>query len=251
MRFADQVVFISGAAHGIGAATARRLHAEGATVAIADRDGAAAEALAAELAERASAVVCDVRQSASVDGAFETIRERHGRLDQLVSVAGSSQPMPQFAEQDDELWTGLLDLNLLGAMRCIRAAVPLLLGSPRPAVVLVSSVNGLAAFGEEAYGAAKAGLTNLARNLAVRYGGDGIRVNVVAPGTVHTRVWDDQPGQLEQLRRLYPLGRVGEPEDVAAAIAFLASADAAWITGVTLPVDGGVLAGPLQVFQEG
>src|SRR4051794_22303152 len=102
---------------------------------------------------------------------------------------------------------------------------------------MVSSVNGVAAFGEEPYAAAKAGLCNLAMNLAVRYGPERIGFNVVAPGTIRTRVWDHQDGALDRLKQLYPLGRVGEPEDIAAAIAFLASADAGWITGITLPVE--------------
>ena len=250
MRFDGQVVLLSGAAHGIGAATARRMHREGATVVIADHDLTGAEALAAELGSRARAVACDVTDRESVDAAFADAEEQHGRLDQLVAVVGGSRAMSIFHEQPDELWSDLLELNLTGAMRCIRATVPVLRGSENPAVVLVSSVNGLAAFGEGAYGAAKAGLSNLVRNLAVRYGPEQIRFNVVAPGTVRTRNWDHQPGQLDRLARLSPLGRVGEPADVAAAIAFLASTDADWITGITLPVDGGVLAGPLQVFDQ-
>ena len=106
----------------------------------------------------------------------------------------------------------------------------------------------MAAFGEEAYSSAKAGLGLLTRNLAVKLGPAGIRVNAVAPGTVRTRVWDGQDGGADRLRPLYPLGRVGEPSDIAAAVAFLASDDASWITGVTLPVDGGVLAGPAQLM---
>ena len=112
----------------------------------------------------------------------------------------------------------------------------------------ISSVNGLAGFGEVAYSSAKAGLGLLTRNLAITLGPAGIRVNAVAPGTVRTRVWDGQDGGADRLRPLYPLGRVGEPSDIAAAVAFLASDDAAWITGVTLPVDGGVLAGPAQLM---
>ena len=250
MRFDGQVAFLSGAAHGIGAATARRLHREGAAVMIADLEVGTAQQLAADLGDRAAAIACDMTDTAAVDAALAATEERYGRLDQVVTVAGASAPMPAFDEQTDALWTDLLELNLVGAMRCVRAAVPLLQRSQAPAVVMVSSVNGLAAFGQEPYGAAKAGLTNLAQNLAVRYGPDGIRVNVVAPGTVRTRNWDHQPGQLERMRRLYPLGRVGEVEDIAAAVAFLASTDAAWITGVTLPVDGGALAGPLQVIPE-
>ena len=247
MRFDEQVVFITGAANGIGAATARRLHGEGATVVLADREDDAGRALADDLGDRALAVRCDIRDRVSVDAAFDVVRDSYGRLDQLIAVAGGSAPMPAIEESPDELWNGLLDLNLTGTVRCVRAALPLLQASEHAAVVMVSSVNGVAAFGEEPYAAAKAGLSNLAMNLAVRYGPDGIRFNVVAPGTVRTRAWGGaRAANLERMRRLYPLGRVGEPEDIAAAIAFLASADAGWITGITLPVDGGVLAGPLH-----
>jgi NAD(P)-dependent dehydrogenase (short-subunit alcohol dehydrogenase family) len=108
---------------------------------------------------------------------------------------------------------------------------------------VVGSVNGLLPFGDETYSAAKAALVSLVTNLAADWGPAGVRVNLVAPGTIRTRVWDSQPGGADRLRGLYPLGRVGEPADVAAAIAFLASADADWITGVTLPVDGGLSVG--------
>jgi NAD(P)-dependent dehydrogenase (short-subunit alcohol dehydrogenase family) len=248
MRFDGRVAFITGSAHGIGAATARRLHAEGATVVIADHDQDAAGAVAAELGERVHAVSCDVHARDSVDAAVETTVDTFGGIDALINVVGASAVMPDFTELPDELWSDLLDINLTGAMRCIRAALPALRRSEHPAVVMVSSVNGLAAFGEEPYAAAKAGLTNLAMNLAVRYGPERIRFNVVAPGTIRTRVWDSSA--LDRLRQLYPLGRVGEPEDIAAAIAFLASDDASWITGVTLPVDGGVLAGPFHRFRQ-
>ena len=100
----------------------------------------------------------------------------------------------------------------------------------------------------EPYSAAKAGLQNLTLNLAARYGADGVRFNLIAPATIRTRVWDDQAEELERLRPMYPLGRVGTPDDIAAAVAFLASDDAAWITGITLPIDGGLLAaGPLRL----
>ncbi len=112
-----------------------------------------------------------------------------------------------------------------------------------PAIVTVSSINAFTALGSEAYSSAKAGLTSLTGNLAASLAHDGIRVNAVAPGTIRTRVWDDQECGADRLEPLYPLGRVGEPEDVASAIAFLASRDAAWITGHTLPVDGGLMTG--------
>src|SRR5690625_1971977 len=130
-------------------------------------------------------------------------------------------------------------------MRCIRAAVPHL--HDDGAIVTVSSINALAAFGSEPYSAAKAGLSALTRNLAIQLAARGIRINVVAPGTVRTRVWEGQPGGADRNLPLIPLGRPGEPEDIAAAITFLASADASWVTGITMPVDGGMLAGPRQV----
>ena len=97
--------------------------------------------------------------------------------------------------------------------------------------------------GSEPYSSAKAGVASLTQNLAVSLGTDGIRVNAVAPGTIRTRNWDDQPGGADRMRPLYALGRVGEPEDVAAAVAYLGAVDAAWVTGHVLPVDGGLSAG--------
>jgi NAD(P)-dependent dehydrogenase (short-subunit alcohol dehydrogenase family) len=189
-------------------------------------------------------VQTDVRDRQSVDAAVTACVAHFGRLDTLVTVAGGAQPLPGVAGVSDEDWNAELDLNLTGTMRCVRAAIPHLTQSPVGSIVAVSSVNGLAAFGDEPYSSAKAGISQLARNLAVQLGPQGVRVNVVAPATIRTRVWDSQGGP-DRLAPFYPLGRVGEPAEVAAAIAFLASADASWITGVTLPVDGGVLAGPL------
>jgi len=252
-RFAGRVALVTGAAHGIGAAVVRRLSGEGAAVVLADVDTAAAEETAATLdpaaRERTLLVTCDLTDPASVDAAAEAAVARRGRLDAVVNVAGGALPHPdQLDGGTDDDWAATVDLNLTGPARLVRATAPHL-RRPGGAVVLVGSVNGLAAFGGDAYSAAKAGLGVLARNLAVRLGPDGVRVNVVAPGTVRTRVWDDQGGP-DRLAPMYPLGRVGEPEDVAAAVAFLASDDAAWITGVTLPVEGGVPAGPLAAFAR-
>jgi NAD(P)-dependent dehydrogenase (short-subunit alcohol dehydrogenase family) len=248
-RFDGKAVFITGAAHGIGRATAIRLAQEGARVALADVDLETAQTAAEAIGDVAWAVPCDVRQGDSVDAAIAASVERFGRLDVLVATAGGDTPEPPFAETDDALWQRLVDFNLISVMRCIRAALPHLLASGGGGnVVAIGSVNGLAAFGSYPYSAAKAGLQNLMKNLAAEYGHQGLRFNLVAPGTIRTRVWDTQPGSLDRLKRLYPLGRVGEPEDIAAAVAFLASADAAWITGTTLPVDGGILTGPRGIL---
>lgn len=238
MSMAGRVALVTGGGHGIGRATVRLLRSRGARVAAADVDTDAARSIGDEVLP----VPIDVTSRPSVDAAVAQCVDHFGRLDCLICTAGGDRATPDFAGTGDEDWAQLLDLNLVGVVRCIRAAVPHFVGGG--SVVVVGSVNGLTAFGSEPYSSAKAGLGILTKNLAASLGPRGIRVNMVAPGTIRTRVWDDQPGGADRLAPLYPLGRVGEPEDVAAAIAFLASDDASWITGTTLPVDGGVSTGP-------
>jgi len=165
-------------------------------------------------------------------------------VDVMINVAGGDTENGSFSETENEVWSRMFELNLLGVVRCCRAAIPHLRRSTKSsAIVTVTSINGLTAMGSEPYSAAKAGAGSLTTNLASSLAVDGIRVNAVAPATIRTRVWYSQEGGADRLRQLYPMGRVGEPEDVAAAVAFLASGDAAWITGHTLPVDVGLLAG--------
>ncbi|MFF3378822.1 SDR family NAD(P)-dependent oxidoreductase [Streptomyces sp. NPDC002680] len=245
-RFEGYGVLVTGAARGIGAATARRLAEEGARVLVTDVDLDAAERTAVALRERglaAEAFVCDVADRASAEAAVERAVASFGSLDVLVNNAyGCTPDVPLFEDQLDETWDRDLDLTLTGAYRCCRAALPHLVASGRGAVVSIGSVNGVQSFGNHAYSAAKAGLASLTRTLAGHAAARGVRVNLVEPGTVRTTAWAGRDGELEALRELYPLGRIGEPEDVAAAVAFLASGDAAWITGTTLRVDGGLTA---------
>ena len=239
-RFAGRRVLVVGGSTGIGLATARRVAAEGARVVVADLDEQACLGAVTTLGGSAHrAAVVDVTSRACVESLVATL----DRLDVLVHVAGGDRAHPAFTETDDQVWTDALELNLLGVVRTCRALAPLLTDSDAgPAVVVIGSVNAVVALGSEPYSAAKAGVVSLVANLAVQLA-PLVRVNAVLPGTITTRVWDDQPGGAEQLRGLYPLDRVGRPEDVAAAVAFLASDDAAWITGHALPVDGGLLTG--------
>lgn len=245
-RFEGHGVLITGAARGIGAATARRFVEEGARVLVTDVDLAAAEKTAAALRElggRAEAFTCDVGDRSQVEAAVAYAVDTFGSLDVLVNNAYRCTPdTPLFEDEGDEDWARDLDITLSGAFRCSRAALPYLVASGRGAIVTIGSVNGIQDFGNHAYSAAKAGLMSLTRTLAGHAGRRGVRVNLVAPGTVRTTAWEGREDDLAIASELYPLGRVGEPEDIAAAVAFLASADAAWITGTPLRVDGGVLA---------
>jgi meso-butanediol dehydrogenase / (S,S)-butanediol dehydrogenase / diacetyl reductase len=247
-RFDGAAALVTGGAHGIGRACAVRLAAEGARVAVLDLDQGAAHDVVTQLVQLGEgthlAVHMDVTDPSSVEQAIGRAARELGQIDILVNVAGGDVEHGAFEDTNDQVWTRILELNLLGVVRCCRSAIPYLRRSTMsPAIVTVSSINAFTALGSEAYSSAKAGLTSLTGNLAASLAHDGIRVNAVAPGTIRTRVWDGQEGGADRLVALYPLGRVGEPEDVAGAIAFLASSDAAWITGHTLPVDGGLLTG--------
>ncbi|GGO88458.1 SDR family NAD(P)-dependent oxidoreductase [Wenjunlia tyrosinilytica] len=260
-RFEGHAVFVTGAGQGMGEAIALRFAREGARVAVTDRDSAKAEAAARRIGEATGSAdsafphLCDVADPESVNAAVVAAVERFGRLDVLVNNAASVGAGSDLRHLTEEGWARDMDITLTGAFRCAKAAMPHLIASGRGAVVNIGSVNGQMYFGDHAYSAAKAGLSSLTRTLAVEYARHGVRVNLVAPGTTRTPNWDGEGGAefLERVVRHYPLGRVGEPSDIAAACAFLASCDASWITGVTLPVDGGLLVanlGMLGPFED-
>ncbi|MEU8893997.1 SDR family NAD(P)-dependent oxidoreductase [Streptomyces sp. NPDC048442] len=254
-RFDGYSALVTGAGQGIGAAIARRLAAEGARVLVTDRDPSRAAKVADALRDSGGVAVaqpCDVVDRASVEAAVGRAVDSFGGLDILVNNAYSCHPdPPRFDDAEDGPWYEDFEVTLHGAYRCVRACLPhLAAAGGRGAIVSIGSVNAEQHFGNHAYSAAKAGLASLTRTLAVECAPRGVRVNLVEPGTVRTHVWDDRPGVLERVAGHYPLGRVGEPEDIAAAVAFLASADASWITGVTLPVDGGLLVSNLSMVRS-
>lgn len=243
-----RTVLITGAGGGIGAELAGRFSADGDNVVIVDIDGDAAARTAAEL-PGARAFTADVTKPDQIAGVVEA----SGPVDVLVNNAMACSIL-DFSDLDLADWHRDIEVNLTGAFVCIRAVLPGMVAKRSGAIVNVSSVNALAHFGNEAYSAAKAGLLALTRSIAVRYGRDGVRCNAVVPGTIRTHVWDralaTDPGLLDRVATGYPLGRVGEAADVAAAVRFLCSAEAGWITGVSLPVDGGLMAKGGSVADE-
>lgn len=256
MRFDQRAIYVTGGGHGIGRAVALRLASEGGAVAVSDIDAAAADEVAREIVAgggSAFSTSCDVTSRDSVEASLTEAIGRLGKLNVLVNTAGGDWHEPALGEIPDELWDRKVDLNLTGVFRCIRAALPSLIAAgPGSNVVTIGSINGNWAFGGYAYSAAKAGLEILTKNLAARYGSEGLRFNLISPGTIRTRNWTAREDDGGKRARKYPLGRIGEPEDIAAAVAFLASADASWITGINLPVEGGIMTGGLHdLIMEG
>lgn len=256
MRLESHVALITGGGSGIGRATALRFAAEGAAVAIFDRHADAAETVAREIGDvggRAIAVAGDVTDLAALDDAAAAAADRLGPVSILVANAAVSEGN-DLLTIDEATWDRTVDIVLKGVFLSAKAVLPGMLAAGRGAIVTISSVNGQAGIGEEPYSAAKAGVINLTKNLATRYGGEGIRANCIAPGTIRTPIWkprlDRDPGAFDRIAKWYPLGRVGEAEDIANAALFLASDEAAWITGAVLNVDGGLMAGIPHFGQE-
>ena len=242
-----RVALVTGAARGIGRATALRLASEGGVLVVNDIDAEGAAAVAAEIeasGERALALPADVTQPAQVETLFADAQARCGPLEILVNNAGGATPTPM-AECGPEHYAGVVGLNLHAVWHCSQAALRQMLPLRRGAIVSISSGAGLGASeGLAAYGAAKAGVISLMRNIAQEYGPRGIRANSISPGPIAS------PGMLNWLNTLpggaeawgahIPARRLGEPEEIANAVYFLASDEASYVNGAMLPVDGGV-----------
>ena len=249
MRLEHHIALITGGGSGIGRATGLRFAREGAKVAVFDRHSDAAERVAGEITDAGGeAIACagDVTDLAALEAAVRETGVRLGPLSILVANAAISEGGDPLTT-DEATWDRTVDIVLKGVFLSAKAALPAMLEGGRGAIVTVSSVNGQTGIGEEPYSAAKAGVINLTKNRTTRYAGRGIRANCVVPGTIQTPIWnarlEQDPHAFERIARWYPLGRVGQPDDVANATLFLASNEAAWITGAVLNVDGGLMAG--------
>jgi NAD(P)-dependent dehydrogenase (short-subunit alcohol dehydrogenase family) len=253
VKQAGKVALITGAAQGIGQHIAQRFAHEGATVLIADVNNQAgeetAEGIRAEGGD-ASFHPVDVTSEQQVAHVFTRILQQHGKLDTLVNNAGAT-PNIRVQEMSKQQWQASLDLNLTSMFLCAQKAHPLLTKSPSAAIINITSLHAYATVpGLAAYAAAKAGVVAFTRSLALEFA-PNIRVNAVAPGLIETETWRQSVRDVNQARQhrlaFHPLGRLGHPEDISAAVAFLASPDASFITGITLPVDGGLTA---QLYRE-
>jgi 2-hydroxycyclohexanecarboxyl-CoA dehydrogenase len=246
MRLEARTAFVTGGASGIGAATARRLAAEGARVAIGDLDEAGARDVAAEIDGFACAL--DVADAGSARAALAAAAEALGPVDVLVNNAGTDR-FAFFVRSNEELWDFVLGVNLRGVLACTHAVLPSMHERGRGVIVNVASEAGrVGSQGSATYSAAKAGVIGFTKAIARESARYGVRCNAVAPGPIETPLLNGAEEQLGELGARLKQGmidatamrRSGEPEEIAAAIAFLASDDASYVTGQTLNVSGGL-----------
>lgn len=241
MDLTDKTALITGASGGIGAEIARVLHAAGATVALSGTRVEPLEALAAELGERAHVLPCNLSDMEAVDALPKQAIEAMGRVDILVNNAGITRDN-LFMRMSDEDWSSVMDVNLTATMKLCRGVLRGMMKARWGRIINISSIVGaIGNPGQANYAASKAGMIGMSKSLAYEVASRGITVNAVAPGFITTpmtdKLTDDQ--KIALLSQI-PAGRMGEPSEIAAAVAYLASTQAGYVTGTTLHVNGGM-----------
>ena len=249
MRLANKVAVITGAGAGIGAATAELFAAQGAKVAVADYDGNAAGTVAQRIGAQAVAMQTDVRKSADVKAMVDGAVKAFGRIDILVNNAGRGALGTVVTTAEDD-WDDIMAVNLKGVFLCSKHAIPVMKANGGGVIVNVASTVAVAGIPDRAaYVASKGGVAALTRAMALDHVGDNIRVNAVAPGVIWSNYYDKMMQQVpdpaafkQGLKDRAPMGRIGEPKDIANTILFLASDESSFATGSMMLIDGGYTA---------
>jgi NAD(P)-dependent dehydrogenase (short-subunit alcohol dehydrogenase family) len=250
MGLEGKAILITGAAAGIGRAASALFHHAGAELALLDRDEEALEEARRALAAAGReplALAADVTDREQVETVVAAAVERFGRLDGALNNAGVESPQAPTAEIRPEQWRRVVDVDLEGVFNCMRPEIEAMLAAGGGSIVNVASTLGLVGLANQAaYSAAKHGVLGLSKSAALEYAGRGIRVNAICPGMVDTpmtrRLLDEVPGGHELVTAMQPVGRLGEPREIAAAAEFLLSDAASFVVGATIPVDGGYVA---------
>ncbi len=249
-NFADKVVLITGAGNGIGRATALAFAQQGAKVVVADMSRSAGEettALITRAGGVASFILCDVTKDQDVQSMVTGTIETYGKLDIAFNNAGIEIESSKLADGDEAAYDKIMDVNVKGVWRCMKHQIPALLKQSTSAIVNTASIAGLGAAPKMSiYSASKHAVIGLTKSAAVEYGKKGLRVNAICPAVIDTEMYrratQNDPQKEQYVNSLHPVGRIGLPEEVAAAVLYLCSNLAGFTTGVALPIDGGATA---------
>ncbi|MBL4796099.1 MAG: SDR family oxidoreductase [Oleispira sp.] len=249
-NFAEKVVLITGAGNGIGRATALAFAQQGASVVVADinrGDGEETAALISQAGGTATFILCDVTKDQDVQTMVAGTIEIYGKLDIAFNNAGIEIEQSKLADGDEATYDKIMDVNVKGVWRCMKYQIPALLKQSTSVIVNTASIAGLGAAPKMSiYSASKHAVIGLTKSAAVEYGKKGLRVNAICPAVIDTemfrRATQNDPQKEQYVKSLHPVGRIGQPEEVAAAVLYLCSDLAGFTTGIALPIDGGATA---------